>query len=54
MAAPLPGLPGAERDMSGPTFFGVRHLSPAAAYHLRKALDRVRPELVLVDRKSVV
>ena len=38
--------------MSGPTFFGVRHLSPAAAYHLRKALDRARPELVLVEGPS--
>ena len=38
--------------MSGVTFFGVRHLSPAAAFHLRKALDQVRPHLVLVEGPS--
>ena len=38
--------------MSGPVFFGVRHLSPAAAFHLRKALDEARPELVLVEGPS--
>ena len=38
--------------MSGPTFFGVRHLSPAAAYHLRQALDAAKPELVLVEGPS--
>ncbi len=32
--------------------FGVRHLSPAAAHHLRQALDRARPELVLVEGPS--
>lgn len=35
--------------MSGPTFFGVRHLSPAAAFHLRRALDEAQPRLVLVE-----
>lgn len=35
--------------MSGPVFFGVRHLSPAAAYHLRRALDEAQPRLVLVE-----
>ena len=29
--------------------FGVRHLSPAAAWHLRQLLDRVRPKLVLIE-----
>jgi len=38
--------------MSGPAFFGVRHLSPAAAYHLRQALDAARPDLVLVEGPS--
>ena len=38
--------------MSGPVFFGVRHLSPAAAFHLRRALDEARPELVLVEGPS--
>ena len=38
--------------MSGPVFFGVRHLSPAAAYHLRRALDQANPRLVLVEGPS--
>lgn len=33
----------------GPHIFGVRHLSPAAAWHLRRLLDRVRPKLVLIE-----
>src|SRR5215831_13039989 len=33
----------------GPFIFGVRHLSPAAAWHLRQLLDRVRPRLVLIE-----
>ena len=33
----------------GPLFFGVRHLSPAGAFHLRRLLDEVRPQLVLVE-----
>jgi hypothetical protein len=32
-----------------PHIFGVRHLSPAAAWHLRQLLDRVRPRLVLIE-----
>lgn len=36
--------------MSGePVFFGVRHLSPAGAFHLRRLLDDVRPRIVLVE-----
>lgn len=38
--------------MSGPILFGVRHLSPAAAFRLRKALDEAKPELVLVEGPS--
>lgn len=38
--------------MGEPTYFGVRHLSPAAAFHLRRALDEIRPELVLVEGPS--
>src|SRR6185369_6637816 len=34
---------------SSPHIFGVRHLSPAAAWHLRQLLDRVRPRLVLIE-----
>ncbi len=29
--------------------FGVRHLSPAGAWHLRQFLDRVRPRAVLIE-----
>ncbi len=29
--------------------FGVRHLSPAGAWHLRRYLDRVRPRAVLIE-----
>ena len=29
--------------------FGVRHLSPAGAWHLRRYLDRINPELVLIE-----
>src|ERR1051326_6399664 len=32
-----------------PHIFGVRHLSPAAAWHLRQLLDRVRRKLVLIE-----
>src|SRR5467141_1542847 len=34
---------------SSPHIFGVRHLSPAAAWHLRQLLERVRPKLVLIE-----
>ena len=29
--------------------FGVRHLSPAGAWHLRRYLDEVKPDLVLIE-----
>src|SRR6266700_1241361 len=35
--------------LSPPHIFGVRHLSPAAAWHLRQLLDGVRPKLVLIE-----
>lgn len=35
--------------MGGPVLFGVRHLSPAAAFQLRRALDEAQPSLVLVE-----
>ena len=38
--------------MGKPTYFGVRHLSPAAAFQLRRRLDEVKPELVLVEGPS--
>src|ERR1044071_5641614 len=34
---------------AAPHIFGVRHLSPAAAWHVRQLLDRVRPKLVLIE-----
>ena len=38
--------------MSGVTYFGIRHLSPAAAFHLRRKLDEVQPRLILVEGPS--
>src|SRR5579871_4420229 len=32
--------------------FGVRHLSPAGAWHLRRYLDALRPEIVLIEGLS--
>ena len=52
LAAAVPGLPGAGAVMDGPVFFGVRHLSPAAAFRLRQALDACRPQLILVEGPS--
>src|SRR3989449_9403014 len=34
---------------TAPHIFGVRHLSPAAAWHLRQLLARVRPKLLLIE-----
>ncbi len=38
--------------MGDPVYFGVRHLSPAAACHVRKALDKAQPQLILVEGPS--
>lgn len=35
-----------------PYIFGVRHLSPAGAYHLRSFLNEVRPRRILVEGPS--
>ena len=35
--------------MSGVNFFGIRHLSPAGAFFLRKYLDEKQPELVIIE-----
>jgi hypothetical protein len=44
------------RDAGGSTplarLFGVRHLSPAAGYHLGRVLDALRPTAVLVEGPS--
>ncbi len=38
--------------MGKPVLFGVRHLSPAAAYHVRKSLQKTKPDLVLIEGPS--
>lgn len=38
--------------MDGVKFFGVRHLSPAAAFHLRRALDDAQPSVILLEGPS--
>lgn len=38
--------------MEQPICFGIRHLSPAGAFHLRKLLDEKKPELILVEGPS--
>jgi len=35
-----------------PNIFGIRHLSPAGAFYLRKYLDEKKPKLVLVEGPS--
>ncbi|PQO28355.1 DUF5682 family protein [Blastopirellula marina] len=36
-------------SLAGIHVFGVRHLSPGGAWHLRQFLDQVRPRLVLIE-----
>ncbi len=38
--------------MATPIYFGVRHLSPAAAHHVRLELERVQPDVVLIEGPS--
>lgn len=38
--------------MNGVNFFGIRHLSPAGAFFLRKYLDVTKPRLVLIEAPS--
>ena len=38
--------------MNLPYFFGIRHLSPAAAFHMRTLLDKLNPKLVLIEGPS--
>lgn len=38
--------------MGKPVLFGVRHLSPAAAYHVRKSLQKTKPDLILIEGPS--
>ena len=38
--------------MKHPHIFGIRHLSPAGAWHLIQYLDEKKPQLVLVEGPS--
>ena len=38
--------------MAMPVFFGVRHLSPAAAHHICRKLDEIKPDLILIEGPS--
>lgn len=53
MAATVPSLQGANgltlQTNEGVHLFGVRHLSPAGAWHLLQFLDKVKPRLVLIE-----
>jgi hypothetical protein len=37
------------RTPEGVHLFGIRHLSPAGAWHIRQFLDQIKPQLVLVE-----
>ena len=39
-------------EKKGPHVFGIRHLSPAGAYYVRRFLDEVSPELLLIEGPS--
>jgi hypothetical protein len=49
VAAAVHGLLGAQLVSAGIHVFGVRHLSPGGAWHLRATLDAVRPKVVLIE-----
>jgi len=49
MAAAVHRLRGAQLVSWSVPIFGVRHLSPAGAWHLRRALDEQRPKVVLIE-----
>ena len=38
--------------MNNPNFYGIRHLSPAGAYYLRRYLEEKKPGLVLIEGPS--
>lgn len=38
--------------MEHPICFGIRHLSPAGAFHLRRLLDEKNPDLVMIEGPS--
>ena len=37
------------QELDRVNYFGVRHLSPGAAWHLRSYLDDIKPDLVLIE-----
>lgn len=39
-------------DKRKANIFGIRHLSPAGAFYVREFLDRIQPELVLIEGPS--
>lgn len=39
-------------ESGNPHIFGIRHLSPAGAWHLRTFLDRIQPQLVMIEGPS--
>src|SRR5439155_11185781 len=49
VAAALHRLRRAQRMTAAVHVFGVRHLSPGGAWHLRATLDAVRPKVVLIE-----
>ena len=40
------------RTKEGVHLFGIRHLSPAGAWHIRRFLERIKPEIVLIETPS--
>ncbi|MGO4372004.1 DUF5682 family protein [Paenibacillus sp. MCAF20] len=40
---------GMVKETAGVHLFGIRHLSPAGAIHLRHYLNEIKPKLVLVE-----
>lgn len=39
-------------NMAEPIIYGIRHLSPAGAWHLRELLEKVKPDIVLIEGPS--
>lgn len=46
------GQKAGDNEAMGVQFFGIRHLSPAGAHHLKQFLEEKRPKLVLVEGPS--
>lgn len=52
MAKTVQRMSGSERLARDLNIFGVRHLSPASAHHLLAYLERIKPELILLEGPS--